>query len=193
MNKSAFHLRNYNRFAAMLAATALSAIGLPANAVARSRRVRRICRADRPRRKRNNMDINGGAAVDGDVGVSDHLHLDLGSGAKVGTTAGTGTVVDGTIYLNPGATVKLQHQPPGSVMQRDMSQAVTDAISANHAAAALTPTQNLGGLDISGQNYTIAGNGGDNVISLSSFKLHGGGSLTLKGSANDYFVFKHYG
>src|ERR1051326_1313575 len=48
-----------------------------------------------------NMDINGGAAVVGDVGVTANSHLDLGSGAKVGPLAGTGQVVDGTIYLDP--------------------------------------------------------------------------------------------
>jgi choice-of-anchor A domain-containing protein len=137
----------------------------------------------------NNMVINGGAAVDGDVGVSDSLHLDLGSTAKVGPNAGTGTIVSGHIFLNPGATVNLMHQPPNSVVTRNLSQAVTDAIAANHAAAQLTPTLNLGGLDISGSNYTIAANGNNNVISLSSFKLHGGGSLTISGSASDYFVF----
>src|ERR1043166_3779368 len=137
----------------------------------------------------NNMVINGGAAVDGDVGVSDSLHLDLGSTAKVGANAGTGTIVSGHIFLNPGATVNLMPQPPNSVVTRNLSQAVTDAIAANHAAAQLTPTLNLGGLDISGSNYTIAANGNNNVISLSSFKLHGGGSLTISGSASDYFVF----
>src|ERR1700730_2972723 len=42
-----------------------------------------------------NEDINGGAAVVGNVGVSAGSHLDLGSGAKVGPMAGTGQVVDG--------------------------------------------------------------------------------------------------
>jgi len=137
----------------------------------------------------DNLVINGGSAVVGDVGVSAGKHLDLGSSAKVGPTAGTGVIVQGHIWLDQGATVKLQNQPPNTVGQRNLSQAVADAFAANAAAAALTPTMNLGGLDISGNNYTINANGQNNVISLDSFKLHGGGSLTLNGGANDYFVF----
>jgi hypothetical protein len=137
-----------------------------------------------------NMDINGGAAANGDVAVSAGSHLNLGSGAKVGTTAGTGDVVSGTIYLDPnGATAKLDNQNPSSVATRDLSQAVNDAIAANHFAAGLTATQNFNsGLDITSQ-FTIAGNGGLNVISLSDLKLHSNGVLTLQGSASDCFVF----
>ena len=141
----------------------------------------------------NNMVINGGAAVVGDVGVAGTMHLDLGSLAKVGPNAGTGRIVGGFIYLNPGATVNLQHQPPNTVIPRNLSQAVADAIAANQAAAGLTVTQNLGDLDIGGGNFTVTGNGGCNVIRLDSFKLHGGGSLTISGSASDVFVFNIYG
>jgi hypothetical protein len=140
-----------------------------------------------------NMTINGGAAVNGDVAASEGTHIDLGSGAKLGDTVGTGDVVSGKIYLdtisnpqNP-ATVKLDNQNPNSVATRDLSQAVKDAISANHFAAGLTATQNLGTLDVTSQ-FTIAGNGGLNVISLSDVNLHGDGLLTLQGSASDFFV-----
>lgn len=140
-----------------------------------------------------NMTINGGAAVNGDVAASAGTHIDLGSGAKVGVTADTGDVVSGKIYLdtlsdpsNP-ATVKLDNQNPNSVATRDLSQAVNDAIAANHFAAGLTATQTVGNLDVSSQ-YTLVGNGGLNVISLTDVKLHGDGLLTLQGSASDFFV-----
>ena len=189
MNKSVFNLRR-GRLAAALIATALTTTALSsANAAFFDLGAAGGYAALILPGGSNNMVINGGAAVEGDVGVSDSLHLDLGSSAKVGRNAGTGTIVSGSIFLNPGATVNLMHQPPSSVVPRDMSQAVTDAIAANHAAIALTPTQNLGGLDISGNNYTITGNGGLNVISLDSFKLHGGGTLSLQGSASDTFIF----
>jgi choice-of-anchor A domain-containing protein len=136
-----------------------------------------------------NMDINGGSAIVGDAGVTAGSHLDLGSGAKVGPLAGTGTVVDGTIWLDPnGATVKLDNQPANTVGSRDLSQAITDAMAANQAAAALTATQMFGTLDITNAQ-TITGNGGLNVIDLNSLKLHGSGTLTLSGSASDFFVF----
>ncbi len=135
------------------------------------------------------LTIKGGAAVNGDVAVARGLHLDLGSGAKVGSTANTSQVVSGRIYLDPnGATVKLDGQNPASVSTRSLDQAVTDAIAANHFAAGLAATQSLGNLDVSGQ-YTITGNGGLNVISLNSVTLHGDGILTLQGSATDRFVF----
>jgi choice-of-anchor A domain-containing protein len=139
------------------------------------------------------MTINGGAAVNGDVAASAGTHIDLGSGAKVGVTADTGDVVSGKIYLdtisnpqNP-ATVKLDNQNPNSVVNRDLSQAVQDAVAANHFAAGLTATKTLGTLDVTSQ-YTLVGNGGLNVISLTDVKLHGDGLLTLQGSASDFFV-----
>jgi choice-of-anchor A domain-containing protein len=142
-----------------------------------------------------NMTINGGAAVDGDVAASAGTHIDLGATAKVGTTAGTDQKVDGKIYLdtisdpqNP-ATVKLDGQDPNSVVSRNLTQAVHDAIAANQFAAGLAPTQTFSnGLDIKSQ-FTITGNGGLNVISLSDITLHSDGLLTLQGSASDYFVF----
>lgn len=139
-----------------------------------------------------NMPINGGSGVVGDVGLSANTHLDLGSDAKVGPMAGTGTVVDGKIFLDPnGATVKLQNQNPNSVFSRDLSQAVNDAFALNQAEAALAPTQTFTGtLEVkSSSPFTITGNGGMNVISLNTLKLDGGGTLTLQGSASDYFVF----
>ena len=136
-----------------------------------------------------NMDINGGSAVVGDVGITANSHLDLGSGAKVGPLAGTGQVVDGTIFLDPnGATVKLDNQPANTVANRDLSQAVTDAIAANQHFASLSATQTFNTLDITNQ-FTITGNGGLNVIDLSSLKLHSSGVLTLEGSASARFVF----
>jgi choice-of-anchor A domain-containing protein len=194
MNKSAFNLRKTTQLAATIIAAAMSTMALPSahagffDLGAAGGYAALIVPGGS-----DNMVINGGAAVVGDVAVSNHFHLDLGSEAKVGPNAGTGIIVGGTIYLNPGATVKLQNQPPDSVMQRDLSQAVADAIAANHAASILPPTQNFGDLDISGNNFTIAGNGGCNVIALDSFKLHGGGTLSLSGSANDVFIFNIMG
>jgi choice-of-anchor A domain-containing protein len=136
------------------------------------------------------LTINGGAAVEGNVCVPAGMHLDLGSGAKVGPTVGTGDVVSGTIFLDPnGATVKLDNQNPASVVIKDLSQAVLDAIAANNTAAALSPTQNFNQLDISSGTFAITGNGGLNVISVANdVKLHGSGTLLLTGTANDKFV-----
>lgn len=136
-----------------------------------------------------NLNIKGGAAVNGDVAAAGGMHIDLGSGAKVGITAGTDQVVSGKIYLDPnGATVKLDGQDPNSVVLRQLDQAVADAIAANQFAAGLTATQNLGALDITSP-FSIVGNGGLNVISLTDVKLHGSGVLTIVGSATDKFVF----
>jgi choice-of-anchor A domain-containing protein len=136
-----------------------------------------------------NMDINGGAAVVGDVAISANSHLDLGSDAKVGPMAGTGQVVDGNIFLDPnGATIKLQNQDPNSVSQRNLAQAVSDAFAANSAAASLAPTQTFTNLDIT-TPFSIVGNGGVNVISLNSINLHSNGLLTLVGVPSDVFIF----
>src|ERR1044071_4300892 len=84
------------------------------------------------------LTINGGAAVDGNVCVPAGMHLDLGSGAKVGPTVGTGDVVSGKIFLDPnGATVKLDNQNPASVVVQSQAQAVTDALAAYNTALAL--------------------------------------------------------
>jgi choice-of-anchor A domain-containing protein len=137
-----------------------------------------------------NLTVDGGAALVGSAAVSANAHLDLGSGAKVGPMAGTGQVIDGMIYLDPnGATVKLANQDPLSVATRDLSQAVQDAITANTFAAGLAATRTFSsGLDITSP-FTIVGNGGLNVISLSDLKLHSNGLLTLQGSASDIFIF----
>jgi choice-of-anchor A domain-containing protein len=139
--------------------------------------------------------VKGGSAIVGDVAVSAGSHLDLGSGAKVGPTAGTDQVIAGGIYLdtisdpsNP-ATVKLDGQDPNSVHDRNLAQAVNDAFAANQAAGSLAPTQNLGDVDVGAGTFTVTGNGGLNVISVGDVKLHGDGLLTLQGSATDYFVF----
>ena len=138
----------------------------------------------------NNLNINGGAAVNGNVCVSSGQQLNLGGGAKVGSTAGTDNVVSGIIYTDPNAAgIKLNGQNPASVVVKDLSQAVNDAFAANTAAAGLTPTQNFNDIDVGAGTFTINGNGGLNVINVSNdIKLHGSGILALSGGANDQFV-----
>jgi hypothetical protein len=124
------------------------------------------------------VDLNGSSVV-GDVGL----------GPRETSTLQKATVTGRFIY-DPTATADLSRlnknvSVSGGVAASDLSQAAADANAASSADAALPPTQTLGDVTAS---VTLAGNGGTNVVSLRSLTYSSGGSLTLRGGANDVFV-----
>jgi hypothetical protein len=130
------------------------------------------------------LDINGG-------------HLSLGGSSVVGNIGvgphGTGSLrrdnLNGEVDVDPTAT--LYHPAGGGVsisggiVSESMSQAQTDANAASAAYGALTATQTFRNLTAS---TTINGNGGNNVIAVTSFNFNNK-TLTLNGGTDDVFVF----
>jgi PEP-CTERM motif len=113
--------------------------------------------------------------VDGNVGVGPGGDLKL---------MGPSTI-NGNAYLDPTAThSSMAGTLNGSLITQSMVSAVTDARTTSANAALLTPTLALGNVTSS---QTINGNGGVNVISISSLALGSGDVLTLHGGANDLF------
>ena len=110
----------------------------------------------------------------------------VGIGPNSSLNASDG-VISGTLFVDPTATNINQGNLHvlGGVVTTSLSGAVSDLLSLSSTSAALTPTQTFG--DITG-NQTITGNGGKNVISVSSIQLNGSSTLTLSGTSSDTFV-----
>ena len=79
--------------------------------------------------------------------------------------------------------------PTGGFQTVDLSQAISDAKNAATNLAGMSSTQSLGSI---GNNVTINGNGGVNVISTSGINMSNG-QLVLKGGANDIFIINDSG
>jgi hypothetical protein len=125
----------------------------------------------------NHFELTGSADVIGDVAVG-------GS-----TNFASPAIINGTVFLNTGVPQQGTIVPTGGFVTKDLSQAITDAKNAANNLAALAPTQNLGAI---GNNVTITGNGGVNVINASDINMSAG-KLVLKGGANDVFVINDSG
>jgi len=108
------------------------------------------------------------------------LHAQLSGGNNGGLTNG------GILYFDNTAVItgSLQNQPPMVQVPTTLTQAANDiAVSVSNFAAGLTPTQTFGTI---GGTTTITGNGDLNVINANNVS---NATLTLSGTANDYFVF----
>jgi choice-of-anchor A domain-containing protein len=130
--------------------------------------------------------ISGPSGVTGNVAVGPQGSLQMS-----GSTFVTGTVTlnqDGTPADN--ATLGLSGSAhTGTVLHADLTAAVSDITARSSFYAGLTATQNLGALNLSASaTQTIVGNGGLNVIDISSLMLSGSSVLTLEGGANDAFI-----
>jgi hypothetical protein len=128
------------------------------------------------------LGINGGlvnlnnSSITGDIGLAPRETSSLRRGADTGT-----------LVVDPSARAQLNNSftVSGGVVQQSLDQAALDAASASSAYAALAPTQVLGNVTSS---LTVTGNGGTNVISMTSLSYNRA-TLTLNGSAMDVFVF----
>jgi hypothetical protein len=120
---------------------------------------------------------------------SAHLAGNVGLGPGSTSTLEK-TDVTGTFYADATAQLDTKHfgrnfTVTGGLVQQSLSQAQSDADAASSAYAALAPTQSLGKLN---KSATVMGDGGTNVIAVNSVDYNGK-TLTLTGSANDYFIF----
>ena len=94
--------------------------------------------------------------------------------------------ITGALYVDPTTTVNYHDdiQIQGGVVSKNLVQANLDARAASACAAALPVTQTFGNITTS---KTFVGNGGLNVISVSSIGLVKQ-TITFQGSASDVFV-----
>lgn len=133
----------------------------------------------------------GGSTTNGDVA--------LGSGAGAGLSVDVSSIINGMVY-NDSSNLPLSNNlnPDNSVNgtitgginnSTSLSQAGTDAASAVTNVNGLTPTQTFGSGIFNGT--TINATAALNVISVSGLLALFGATntLTLSGSANDWFVF----
>jgi len=97
--------------------------------------------------------------------------------------------ITGTVFLNNGVQQQGNITPTGGFVTKDLSQAISDATTAASNFDALTPTQTLGTL---GNNSSVTGNGGTNVVNVSAIDMSNG-TLTLHGSASDIFIINDSG
>lgn len=125
----------------------------------------------------NQFAYNGPGVINGDVAVG-------GS-----TNFASPAQINGTVFLNTGVSQQGNIVPTGGFTHTNLSQAISDANSAASTLGALTPTQNLGAV---GNNATINGSGGLNVVDVSGINMTSG-ILTLHGSASDIFVINDSG
>jgi choice-of-anchor A domain-containing protein len=126
--------------------------------------------------------ISGPSGVHGDYGVGPKGVLNIsGSSFASGTVSlnTDGNPADNAALITSGSAWV------GSVVNTDLTGAVSDALAASATYAGLTPTQTFG--DVTAPT-TIVGNGGTNVISARSINLSGSTILTLSGGANDVFI-----
>jgi hypothetical protein len=123
------------------------------------------------------MQFNGPGVINGNVAVG------------TGTNFAGPAAINGTLYLNTSATQNSNISPSGGTTTVNLSAAITAAQNAPAQYNALVATQSPGSL---GNNSTLIGNGGLNVIDVSSIVLTNG-SLTLSGTANDYFIINDSG
>jgi choice-of-anchor A domain-containing protein len=99
------------------------------------------------------------------------------------------SVINGDVFLDnraPAATYS-GGAFNGSTFSVNLAQANTDALNAYNNNSVLSPTQTINSSVTT--NTTITGNGGLNVIKINGdITLGGSNSLTLSGSASDFFV-----
>lgn len=120
---------------------------------------------------------NGPGVINGDVAVGGSTNF--ASPAKI----------NGTVFLNTGVSQQGNIVPTGGFVTHDLTQAISDATSASSKLAALAPTQTFGTI---GNNTTLVGNGGVNVVNTSSINMSNG-NLTLQGSPSDIFIINDSG
>jgi len=112
---------------------------------------------------------------------------DLGIGSPGGYSKSGGGNVNGDVFLASGVTTNISGGGNAGTLipNSDLSQAIADALQAASDAAGLPSTQTFGNVTA---NLTITGSGGDNVVAINKVLLNGGATLTLSGSAADFFV-----
>jgi hypothetical protein len=120
---------------------------------------------------------NGPGSITGNVAVGQS------------TNFATPATINGTLYLNLGVTENGNVVPTGGTQNVDLSNAIAAAQAAPAQYNALPATQSFGTL---GNNSSINGNGGINVVDVSGITLTNG-VLTLNGGANDYFIINDSG
>jgi hypothetical protein len=131
---------------------------------------------------------SSGVTVNGIVAVGPGGHLN-GGGTGTGTNGMNGLVINNpsgvALDLGVGAMVNGVKSVAGTTTLSDTSlTGITAAIQqASTAFAGLTATQTIAS-PING-GVTISGNGGLNVVDVSSFQS---GGIVLKGGSNDIFV-----
>jgi hypothetical protein len=99
-----------------------------------------------------------------------------------------GATLNAALYADPSAQVQIDSGSSlsfGTVVQ-SMSPLQTAAMNLSNSAAALSPTQTFSQI-ISAT--TIAGNGGQNVISVTGTFHLSGANLTISGGPSDTFIF----
>jgi hypothetical protein len=127
----------------------------------------------------DSLSFNGPGVINGDVAVGKS------------TNFAAPAQINGTVYENPGVPAQGNVTPTGGFVKLDLSTAIGDAKAAATLAGSLTATQSFNTL---GNNATVTGNGGTNVIDIGSggIKLSSG-VLTLTGTANDVFIINDAG
>jgi hypothetical protein len=124
------------------------------------------------------VDQQGGSfSANGNMGVSAGAQGSIGGGATTG----------GFIGAHPGATVSGETAAAGGLIVQDMTQVDLDARNFITAISALTPTQTF--TDIK-KSTVITGNGCINIIGVTgSITLASKQTLTIRGAADEYFIF----
>ena len=125
----------------------------------------------------NQFQYNGPGVINGDVAVGG------------GTNFAAPAQINGTVFLNTGVPQQGNIVPTGGFATVNLGTAISDATNEAAALDALSPTQTPGTI---GNNTTIVGNGGLNVVNVSGIKMTNG-TLTLSGSANDIFIINDSG
>jgi uncharacterized repeat protein (TIGR01451 family) len=118
--------------------------------------------------------------LDGNVLFGQGLTVQLSGGNNGGLGAGY------AVYADPTTNISGSLQNPITIVSIPTSQtaaAAATAQSVSNYANGLTPTQTFGNIN---NTLTINGNGGLNVISVANIQ---NATLTIHGTANDYFVF----
>lgn len=122
---------------------------------------------------------SGATIVNGDFGIGPNSFGLLDNGT-----------INGTLYLDTTSAANVTVNPlvtiAGGTSVVDLGPPNSDAIAASASFAAL-PVNRPDVTAITG-NLTITGNGGDNVFSLTSVDMTAR-TLTLNGTADDYFIF----
>jgi len=129
------------------------------------------------------LEFNGGNLV-----MTNHAHVagNVGVGDS-GLARGQNSNVDGTVFVGTSASTQFGTGfiATGGVVTQDLSQVVSDANGASGFYQQLNPTRTF--TDVK-NSLTLVGNGGINVIRVRNFDYQRD-TLTLRGGANDYFVF----
>ena len=118
---------------------------------------------------------NGGNVINGGMAIG-------GSGYSL-----NGARIGGTLYLNTGITGSSNGTyPTGGTVVTSLASAISNVDAASSAVAGFVATQTLGSVTDNGSTTTLNGNGGTNVVDITSLTLNGG-ELAIHGSASDVF------